>query len=277
MIAIPDFAAGAMENYGLVTYRETALLYDDKHSAAANKQRVMLICWHLPCYYSVDGSCSIVDPSKKTISLSHHCSIYYRLITFVLMALGCNCSSSWTCTPMVWQSRDNGMVDPSMAEWGVCNMGMLFDSMCMLWFVDCSLFTVGGYSVCLCQVSYLAADGLFPEWSIWTQFLDESTEGLRLDGLAESHPIEVKRVINCLFLFSTFMWAYQLVKYHKLFSFQVDINHASEIDEIFDAISYRKGASLIRMLQSYLGAERFQVCHCFNVFLTFFFNIFLEN
>ena len=40
MVAIPDFAAGAMENYGLVTYRETALLYDDQHSAAANKQRV---------------------------------------------------------------------------------------------------------------------------------------------------------------------------------------------------------------------------------------------
>ena len=41
MVAIPDFAFGAMENYGLVTYRETALLYDDQHSAAANKQRVM--------------------------------------------------------------------------------------------------------------------------------------------------------------------------------------------------------------------------------------------
>jgi len=41
------------------------------------------------------------------------------------------------------------------------------------------------------QVSYLATDSLFPEWKIWTQFLDESTEGLRLDGLAESHHIEV--------------------------------------------------------------------------------------
>lgn len=40
MVAIPDFAAGAMENYGLVTYRETALLYDEQHSAASNKQRV---------------------------------------------------------------------------------------------------------------------------------------------------------------------------------------------------------------------------------------------
>lgn len=48
--------------------------------------------------------------------------------------------------------------------------------------------------------------------------------------------------------------------YAKVFSyFQVEINHASEIDEIFDAISYRKGASLIRMLQSYLGADPFQV------------------
>ncbi len=42
------------------------------------------------------------------------------------------------------------------------------------------------------QVSYLATDSLFPEWKIWTQFLDISTtDGLKLDGLAESHPIEV--------------------------------------------------------------------------------------
>lgn len=40
-------------------------------------------------------------------------------------------------------------------------------------------------------MSYLATDSLFPEWQIWSQFLHESTEGLRLDGLAESHPIEV--------------------------------------------------------------------------------------
>lgn len=40
MVAIPDFAFGAMENYGLVTYRETDLLFDDHHSAAANKQRI---------------------------------------------------------------------------------------------------------------------------------------------------------------------------------------------------------------------------------------------
>ncbi|KAF4367053.1 hypothetical protein G4B88_016765 [Cannabis sativa] len=151
MIAIPDFSAGAMENYGLVTYRETALLYDEQHSAAANKQRVATVVAH---------------------ELAHQW--FGNLVTM----------EWWT---HLW-------LNEGFATW----------------------------------VSYLAADSLFPEWNVWTQFLDESVEGLRLDGLEESHPIEV------------------------------EINHASEIDEIFDAISYRKGASVIRMLQSYLGAESFQ-------------------
>ncbi|CAJ1973554.1 unnamed protein product [Sphenostylis stenocarpa] len=151
MIAIPDFAAGAMENYGLVTYRETALLYDDQHSAAANKQRVATVVAH---------------------ELAHQW--FGNLVTM----------EWWT---HLW-------LNEGFATW----------------------------------VSYLATDSLFPGWQIWSQFLHESTEGLRLDGLAESHPIEV------------------------------EINHACEIDEIFDAISYRKGASVIRMLQSYLGAECFQ-------------------
>ncbi|KAK8660804.1 hypothetical protein V6N13_051713 [Hibiscus sabdariffa] len=151
MIAIPDFSAGAMENYGLVTYRETALLYDEQHSAAANKQRVATVVAH---------------------ELAHQW--FGNLVTM----------EWWT---HLW-------LNEGFATW----------------------------------VSYLATDSLFPEWKIWTQFLDETTAGLRLDGLAESHPIEV------------------------------EINHAAEIDEIFDAISYRKGASVIRMLQSYLGAECFQ-------------------
>jgi aminopeptidase N len=41
------------------------------------------------------------------------------------------------------------------------------------------------------QVSYLSADSIFPEWNVWTQFLSETTSGLRLDALDGSHPIEV--------------------------------------------------------------------------------------
>ncbi|KAL5673372.1 hypothetical protein ACJX0J_017678, partial [Zea mays] len=41
-------------------------------------------------------------------------------------------------------------------------------------------------------VSYLAADQFFPEWNVWTQFLEESTIGFKLDALAGSHPIELK-------------------------------------------------------------------------------------
>ncbi|XP_029430472.1 aminopeptidase N-like [Rhinatrema bivittatum] len=45
-IALPDFNAGAMENWGLVTYRETALLYDEKESSIGNKERVLTVIAH---------------------------------------------------------------------------------------------------------------------------------------------------------------------------------------------------------------------------------------
>ena len=46
LIAIPDFASGAMENWGAVTYRESALLVDEEKSSAANKQWVALVIAH---------------------------------------------------------------------------------------------------------------------------------------------------------------------------------------------------------------------------------------
>lgn len=46
MIAIPDFSAGAMENWGLITYRETALLFKEGVSAASNKQRIAIVVSH---------------------------------------------------------------------------------------------------------------------------------------------------------------------------------------------------------------------------------------
>ncbi|KAJ4757351.1 aminopeptidase M1 [Rhynchospora pubera] len=151
MVAIPDFADGAMENYGLVTYRELALLFDEQLSSAINRQDVAITVAH---------------------ELAHQW--FGNLVTM----------EWWT---HLW-------LNEGFASW----------------------------------VSYLAVDAIFPEWKTWTQFLDETSSGMTLDALSESHPIEV------------------------------EIKHANEVDAIFDSISYEKGASVIRMLHSYLGADCFQ-------------------
>lgn len=78
-------------------------------------------------------------------------------------------------------------------------------------------------------VEFLCVDHLFPEYDIWTQFVtDMYTRALELDCLKNSHPIEVP------------------------------VGHPSEIDEIFDEISYNKGASVIRMLHHYIGEDDFR-------------------
>ncbi|KAH1005675.1 aminopeptidase N [Dendroctonus ponderosae] len=46
MIAIPDFSAGAMENWGLITYRESYLLYDPKVSAKVSQHSVASVIAH---------------------------------------------------------------------------------------------------------------------------------------------------------------------------------------------------------------------------------------
>lgn len=53
---------------------------------------------------------------------------------------------------------------------------------------------------------------------------------------------------------------------------QVEVGNASSVLEIFDAISYKKGSSLVRMLKEYLGDEIFQVVEPIN-FLKYPFNV----
>ena len=77
-------------------------------------------------------------------------------------------------------------------------------------------------------VGWLIVDQLYPDWNVWTQFVDSTmSSGLSLDALRSSHPIEVT------------------------------VNKPAEILQIFDAISYIKGCSLIRMLSWYLGQDVF--------------------
>ncbi|XP_024220191.2 endoplasmic reticulum aminopeptidase 1 isoform X1 [Halyomorpha halys] len=46
LIAIPDFGVGAMENWGLITYRETSILYEPEETSAASHQWVAVVVAH---------------------------------------------------------------------------------------------------------------------------------------------------------------------------------------------------------------------------------------
>ncbi|KAH9643207.1 hypothetical protein HF086_012869 [Spodoptera exigua] len=46
LIAIPDFSSGAMENWGLITFRETTLLFDEAESVPRDKQNVAIDIAH---------------------------------------------------------------------------------------------------------------------------------------------------------------------------------------------------------------------------------------
>ncbi|OGE19478.1 hypothetical protein A3D83_01890 [Candidatus Daviesbacteria bacterium RIFCSPHIGHO2_02_FULL_41_10] len=152
MIAIPDFASGAMENWGAVTYRESMILVDESSSSTANKQWVALVIAH---------------------ELAHQW--FGNLVT------------------MKWWTH--------------------------LWLNE-------GFAS---FVEYLAIDHIFPEWDIWTQFVASEIGGaFTLDSLKNTHPIEV------------------------------EVGHPAEISEIFDRVSYEKGAAVLRMLWQYLGEKDFQ-------------------
>ncbi len=78
-------------------------------------------------------------------------------------------------------------------------------------------------------MEYVAVDHIFPSWNIWSQFLfSDHDRALRLDGMVSTHPIEVP------------------------------VHDPNDIGQIFDAISYSKGASVIRQLASYIGQEAFR-------------------
>lgn len=80
-----------------------------------------------------------------------------------------------------------------------------------------------------CYIEYLCINKLFPEWELWKQFaLIEHNDALKLDGLKFTHPIETP------------------------------IASDQEVKEIFDEISYAKGANVIHMIASFLGEDVFR-------------------
>ncbi|KAL6709626.1 Aminopeptidase 2 mitochondrial [Coniothyrium glycines] len=151
MVAIPDFSAGAMENWGLITYRVVDVLIDEKTSSAAVKQRVAETVQH---------------------ELAHQ----------------------WFGNLVTMDFWDGLWLNEGFATW-------------MSWY-SCNVF--------------------YPDWKVWEGYVTDNLAGaLSLDSLRSSHPIEVP------------------------------VKRADEINQIFDAISYSKGSSVIRMISKYIGEDTF--------------------
>jgi puromycin-sensitive aminopeptidase len=77
-------------------------------------------------------------------------------------------------------------------------------------------------------MAYEIIDTWQPDWRIWLDFAHRRENALEVDALASSHPIAPR------------------------------IRSAKDAHENFDAITYTKGASVLRMLAGYLGHEVFR-------------------
>ncbi|KAJ1964057.1 hypothetical protein GGI12_001670 [Dipsacomyces acuminosporus] len=150
-VALESFGIGAMENWGLITYREACLLVDEANTSSRARQFVAYIVGH---------------------EIAHQW--FGNLVT------------------MEWWSD--------------------------LWLKEGFATWVGTLSVA----------HIFPSYSAWTNFIiADYQRAMTLDGMSSSHPI------------------------------QVPVRDTAEISQIFDAISYSKGASVIRMLSSFIGLDSF--------------------
>jgi puromycin-sensitive aminopeptidase len=77
-------------------------------------------------------------------------------------------------------------------------------------------------------MAYRVVDDWRPEWRMWHGFEHDRAGALALDALANTHPI------------------YAVVR------------SVAEATENFDAITYEKGAAVVRMIEHYVGAEAFR-------------------
>lgn len=153
LIAIPDIQAGAMENWGLITFRETTLLYNENSSSLMDKQFITTVIAH---------------------ELAHQW--FGNLVT-------------------------------------------------MEWWND--LWLNEGFATFM---EYFALQSNFPELNADNNFLTARCEAMEKDSLQTSHPIST------------------------------DVQSPEQIEEIFDDLSYIKGASILLMLKASLSEEKFHEC-----------------
>jgi puromycin-sensitive aminopeptidase len=151
LLAIPDFAAGAMENLGAITFRETALLVDARAASHAELERIADVVAHENAHMW-----------------------FGDLVT------------------MTW--------------WNGIWLNEAFATF----------------------MEILAVDAWKPEWQRWTTFGVSRAAALSVDGLHSTRPIE----------------------FH--------VEAPRDADAMFDVLTYEKGASVLRMLEQYLGATVFR-------------------
>jgi len=77
-------------------------------------------------------------------------------------------------------------------------------------------------------MAYKIVDDWRPSWRIWMDFEAGKGAALALDALVSAHPI------------------------------RADVMNAEEAGESFDAITYEKGGAVLRMIEGFLGADRFR-------------------
>ncbi|HEY7564781.1 MAG TPA: M1 family metallopeptidase [Acidimicrobiia bacterium] len=151
-VAIPDFAFGAMENLGCITYRETALLLDEATASLAELERVLDVIGH---------------------ELAH--MWFGDLVT------------------MKW--------------WNGIWLNEAFASF----------------------MEYKSTDAMRPEWKRWLAFgAAERPWAYRVDSLDSTRPVEF------------------------------EVTSPEEANEMFDALTYGKGSSVLRMLEQFIGEEAFR-------------------
>ena len=152
LIALPDFAAGAMENFGCITFRENALLVDPATSTQGEQERVADVVAH---------------------ELAH--MWFGDLVT------------------MRW--------------WNGSWLNEAFATFMEL--AACAAFR--------------------PDWERWTSFGLERSVAFDVDSLESTRPVEY------------------------------EVRSPADADGMFDVLTYLKGAAVLRMLEQYLGEERFRL------------------
>ena len=150
-VGVPDFEAGAMENAGLVTFREAALLLDPATASLPVKKRVAEVVTH---------------------ELAHQ----------------------WFGNWVTMRWWDDLWLNESFATW----------------------------------MAYKIVDAWNPAWRVWLDFDAGKAAALHLDALRSTHPIHA------------------------------EVKNPEEMTESFDLITYEKGGAVLRMIESYLGAEPFR-------------------